>query len=76
MLACRGGEQRSNHLVAEYHQSDHGAQTFRKRFVSPGVAALLDEFLSTELFDVVGGLTGTVFGFRLTAALTNLGGQF
>jgi hypothetical protein len=40
------------------------------------VATLLDEFLSAELLDVVGGLTGTVFGFRLTAALTNLGSQF
>jgi len=51
-----GGEQRSNHLVAEHHQSDHGTQTFRRRFVSAGVAALLDQLLAAQLLDVVGGL--------------------
>jgi hypothetical protein len=51
-----------------------GSGVVNEKRVPDYIAGMFRKF--PELFDVVGGLTRTVFGFRLTAALTNLGGQF
>jgi hypothetical protein len=55
-----GGGHRSNDLVAENYQSNHGAQPFWNRFVSARVAGLLDESLAAEFLDIVGPGVGRI----------------
>ena len=66
-----GGEERFDSFVAENDQRGDRAEPAGERCVAAGVADAANDVLAAELFEIVGGVAGTVW----CAALTHPGGD-
>ena len=72
VLGSSAGSERWNRSEAGAHdfitqnqQCGHNPQAIRQRLVSSCFSDLLNHLFSSELFQVVGGMTGTILRFAL-----------
>ena len=66
-----GGEERFDGFVAENDESGDRPETVGERLVAAGVSDPGDDVLAAKLFEITGGVAGTVG----CAALTHAGGD-
>jgi hypothetical protein len=66
-----GGEERFDSFVAENDERGDRAKPAGERFIAAGVADAANDLFAAKLFEIVGGVAGTILG----AALAHPGGD-
>ncbi len=60
MKGLGGGGERFDRLVAENDERSHRSETAGERFVATRAADAVNDVFATELFQIIGGVSGTV----------------